>query len=83
VEATATRMAAQADALHARTAESRFFLCRETANLYGLVQRKRRKGAGGRDAYFIGGVPIVDIRDINSMSFPSEEVWYQCLGTDG
>lgn len=54
------------DALHDRTAESRVFLCREAANLYGLQQRKGRKGVLGRDSYTIGGVPIVDLRDLNS-----------------
>ena len=52
--------------LHAKTVESRVFLCREVANLYGLQQKKRRKGVPGRDAYLIGGVPIVDLRDVNS-----------------
>ncbi|SLM34076.1 UV radiation resistance protein/autophagy-related protein 14 [Lasallia pustulata] len=39
---------------------------REAANLYGLQQRKRRKGMLGRDSYTIGGVPIVDLRDLNN-----------------
>ena len=55
------------DTLHNKTAESRLFLCREAALLYGLQQRKRKKGGLGRDVYFIGGVPIADLRDINSM----------------
>lgn len=55
------------DIMHNKTAESRFFLCREVALLYGLHQRKRKKGGLGRDVYFIGGVPIVDLRDLNSM----------------
>ncbi|MCJ1435852.1 hypothetical protein MMC27_005228 [Xylographa pallens] len=54
------------DILHAETVKSRVFLCREVASLYGLQQRKRRKGVSGRDTYLIGGVPIVDIRDINN-----------------
>ncbi|MCJ1387466.1 hypothetical protein MMC18_000309 [Xylographa bjoerkii] len=52
--------------LHAETVKSRIFLCREVASLYGLQQKKRRKGVSGRDTYLIGGVPIVDIRDINN-----------------
>ncbi|MCJ1404928.1 hypothetical protein MMC11_008154 [Xylographa trunciseda] len=52
--------------LHAETVKSRIFLCREVASLYGLQQRKRKKGISGRDTYLIGGVPIVDIRDINT-----------------
>lgn len=66
VEYGITRTQTRWDALHDRTAESRVFLCREAANLYGLQQRKRRKGVLGRDSYIIGGVPIVDLRDLNS-----------------
>lgn len=54
------------DTLHNKTAESRIFLCREAAVLYGLQQRKRKKGGLGRDVYVIGGVPIADLRDLNS-----------------
>ena len=54
------------DVMHNKTAESRLFLCREVALLYGLHQRKRKKGGLGRDVYFIGGVPIADLRDLNS-----------------
>ena len=54
------------DTLHQRTAELRIFLCREVAILYGLQQRKRKKGGLGRDVYVIGGVPIADLRDLNS-----------------
>lgn len=53
--------------MHNKTAESRLFLCREVAQLYGLHQRKRKKGGLGRDVYFIGGVPIADLRELNSM----------------
>ena len=56
------------DVMHNKTAESRLFLCREVALLYGLHQRKRKKGGLGRDVYFIGGVPIADLRDLNSMN---------------
>lgn len=52
--------------MHEKTAESRLYLCREAALLYGLQQRKRKKGGLGRDVYFIGGVPIIDLRDLNS-----------------
>ena len=54
------------DVIHNKTAESRMFLCREVALLYGLHQRKRKKGGLGRDIYYIGGVPIADLRDLNS-----------------
>ena len=54
------------DVMHNKTAESRLFLCREVALLYGLHQRKRKKGGLGRDVYFIGGVPIADLKELNS-----------------
>ena len=54
--------------LHGKTIEARSFLCKEAASLYSLQQRKKRKGGVGRDVTFIGGLPIVDLRDLNSMS---------------
>ncbi|KAI9784799.1 MAG: hypothetical protein M1839_001529 [Geoglossum umbratile] len=54
--------------LHTRTAEARVFLCREAANLYGLKQRRRRKGGVVREDYTICGVAIVDLRDLNNAS---------------
>ena len=69
VEKDIKRTGAHWDALHSRTAEARAFLCREAAQLYGLQQRKRKKGTPGRDFYLIGGIPISDLRDLNSSSF--------------
>ena len=62
------------DALHTKAAESRLFLCKEAARLYGLQHHKRKKGARGRDVYTIGGTPIIDLRDMNSpsRSFPCQ-----------
>lgn len=57
------------DRLHHRTAEARVFLCREAAALYGLYQQKKKKGIPGRDLYLLGGVPVVDLRDLNSIYF--------------
>ena len=54
------------DALHAATVEARMFLCREAAQLYGLQQRKRKRGGPGKDVYVIGGVPIADLKELNS-----------------
>ncbi|MCJ1232618.1 hypothetical protein MMC14_000571 [Varicellaria rhodocarpa] len=54
-------------ALHTMAVEARVFLCKEVANLYGLQHRKQRKDEVGRDSYIIGGNPIIDLRDINSM----------------
>ena len=56
----------QWDGLHAKTAESRTLLCKEAAQLYGLQQQKRRKGVRGKDLYLIGGLPIPDLKDLNS-----------------
>lgn len=65
------------DVMHSKTAESRLFLCREAALLYGLQLRKRKKGGLGRDVYFIGGVPLVDLRDMNS-AHSSKKFWLFC-----
>ena len=65
------------DILHTETVKSRVFLCREVASLYGLQQKKRRKGVSGRDIYLIGGVPIVDIRDINSKYYILSSMYQQ------
>jgi len=54
------------DSLHAATLEARVFLCREAAQLYGLQQRKRKRGGPGKDVYVIGGIPIADLRELNS-----------------
>lgn len=65
------RMEHRWDAMHAKTLESRVFLCREAAQLYGLQQRKTKKGATGSASYFIGGIPIADLRDLDSeVPFP-------------
>ena len=61
------------DILHNKAAESRLFLCREAALLYSLQHRNRKKGGLGRDVYFVGGVPIADLRDLNSMD--SFDLW--------
>lgn len=68
VEKGVQRMEHRWDAMHTKTAESRVFLCREAAQLYGLQQRKRKSRGPGRDVYLIGGIPIADLRDLNSMS---------------
>lgn len=54
------------DTLHAATLEARVFLCREAAQLYGLQQRSRKRGGPGKDVYVIGGIPIADLRELNS-----------------
>lgn len=52
-------------ALHNKTAEARVFLCREAANLYGLRQQVKRRNGELKEAYVLGGVPIIDLRDMN------------------
>ncbi|KLJ06940.1 hypothetical protein EMPG_17548 [Blastomyces silverae] len=54
--------------LHNKTAQSRVFLCREAANLYRLRQRTRRRNGELVAVYTIGGVSIVDLRDLNGAS---------------
>ena len=56
------------NALHNKTAESRIFLCREAANLYGLRQKLRKKDAKVKDSYTIGGIGVLDLREMNSES---------------
>ena len=53
--------------LHRKTAETRVFLCREAAALYRLKQKWKVKGGISRDRYTIGGIPVVDLREINGM----------------
>ena len=55
-----------AEATHKQSSEDRIWRCRLAAQLAGLEQRKRRKGTTERDVYLIGGMPIVDLRDLNS-----------------
>lgn len=55
-------------ALHNKTAESRIFLCREAASLYGLRQKLRQRNGELKESYTIGGVAILDLRDMNGTS---------------
>lgn len=52
-------------ALHNKTAEARIFLCREAANIYGLRQKSKRVNGGLKETYLLGGMPIIDLRDMN------------------
>ncbi|KAL1960781.1 hypothetical protein VTO42DRAFT_6611 [Malbranchea cinnamomea] len=54
------------NSLHSKTVESRVFLCREAANLYGLRQKARRRKGEVLSTYIIGGISIVDLRDLNN-----------------
>ena len=65
VERGIRRMEHRWDAMHAKTVEARVFLCREAAHLYGLQRRKTKKEKVGGYAYFIGGTPIPDLRELD------------------
>lgn len=69
LERAVRKMEHRWDAMHAKSRESRVFLCREAAQLYGLQQRKRKKGSTGKELYLIGGMPIANLRDLNSKWF--------------
>lgn len=53
--------------LHSKTAEARIFLCREAAHLYGLRQKTSRRN-DARVSYMLGGITMVDLRDMNGKS---------------
>ena len=53
---------------HTKTAEARIFLCREAASLYGLRQKVRKRDDGLKETYTIGGVGILDLREMNGKS---------------
>ncbi|KAI9934399.1 hypothetical protein MW887_000013 [Aspergillus wentii] len=55
--------------LHNKTAESRIFLCREAANIYGLRQKIRKKDDELKETFLIGDVPVLDLRDMNGKSY--------------
>jgi hypothetical protein len=82
VREAVTKVDSNSNALHSTTVHSRVFLCREVASLYGLQQKKRRKGVLGRDTYLIGGIPIIDIRDINSETPDPNIAQYRDIGTN-
>ena len=64
--AESTRKGSQSwSGVHSKTADTRAFLCREAAFLYRLRQKKARGGITV-DQYFIGELPLVDLKEINS-----------------
>lgn len=61
------RLKTQYDALHNKIVDTRAVLCRETASLLRLsYSKKRTKDGGIRDRYYIGGLLLPDLKDINS-----------------
>ncbi|KAE8376189.1 UV radiation resistance protein and autophagy-related subunit 14-domain-containing protein, partial [Aspergillus bertholletiae] len=57
--------------LHSKTAEARIFLCREAAYLYNLRQKVRKADGETKEEYTVGGIPIIDLRDLNGAT-PSQ-----------
>lgn len=55
------------DVAHKKIAASRVLLCREAASLYRLRQKSRRKDGQITSVVTIGGLPIIDLRDMNCM----------------
>lgn len=53
--------------IHMETVNARVFLCTEAADLCGLRQRRRKRADLVKEEYTIGGLAIVDLRDLNSM----------------
>lgn len=51
---------------NSKTIDTRAFLCREAALLYRLRQKKKASGGVVGDQYLIGGLSIVDLKEINS-----------------
>lgn len=54
---------------HSKTAEARIFLCREAANLYGLRQKVKKRDGELKESYYIGGVPIFNLKEVNGKLF--------------
>ena len=61
----------QWNSVHEKAVESRAFLSREVASLFGFRQRTRRKKGDFMNQFSIGGVNIVDLRQMNSKHRPS------------
>lgn len=60
----------QWNSVHEKAVESRVFLSREVASLFGFRQRTRRRRGDLTNQFSIGGVNIVDLRQMNSEAGP-------------
>lgn len=69
--------------LHSKTAEARIFLCREAANLYGLRKKVVDNEVDPREVYMIGGVPIVDLREMSGKLLQIPLGYYRDTNMDG
>ena len=54
------------DRLHKRIVNGREVLPQELVSLYGLQVRRRSKASGSRDTYHIAGVPVFNLKELNS-----------------
>src|SRR2546423_5844083 len=62
--------------LHNKASDTRAFLCREAALLYRLRQKKKARGGVVLDQYSIGGLPVVNLKEINSTSITSRQFFF-------
>jgi hypothetical protein len=61
------RLKAQYDALHNKIVDTRALLCREAANLLRLTHYKKKTKSGIiKDRYYIAGLLLPDLKEINS-----------------
>lgn len=51
--------------MHTRTADAREYLCKEVAMLCGLQRSKDKKG---RSEFYLAGLPIPNLKDLNSLN---------------
>lgn len=65
VQAAIRKARHRLDKVHKRTIEAREHLCREVSSLSGLNKSKDSKG---RNQYFINGLHLPDLRDLNGIS---------------
>ncbi|KIV85786.1 hypothetical protein PV11_01444 [Exophiala sideris] len=62
------KLKAEHDAIHNKVIDAKATLCREAALLLGLRHSKKKTKEGTiRDRYFIAGLPLPDLKDINNM----------------
>ena len=64
--------------VNSKTTDTRAFLCREAALLYSLKQKKKPRGGTVEDQYSIGGIPLVDLKEINSALVAVRLIWRMC-----
>lgn len=62
LHSTIRRTGQRLDKAHSRTIDARTVLCREAAALSGL---QKVKGRDGKSEYWLGGMPVRDLRDFN------------------